>query len=103
MTHPRWRVPMIAAVVAALAAVPAHPAPVPPSGGDKPAPSLEMVPPDGGAFVHIRIFDLWQSQFGQQTLAAFRRLDPKFETEAEKKLGMPLNNLDTGTMIVPSF
>jgi hypothetical protein len=87
----------IALLLTAVSTVTAEPPAV------KAAPSLELVPADSAAFVHIRIADLWDSPLGTQLRAAIAKDDPQAEAEMGKQIGMPVANVATLTFVFPKF
>ncbi len=73
------------------------------SGAEPPAPSLELVPTDAAAFLHVRVADLYDSPFGKSFRAALAKADPQAMAEVETRLGIPVANVATVTYIVPKF
>jgi hypothetical protein len=90
----------LALALAALLPAGGRAAPVPAGGDAKPAPSLEMVPADAAAFLHVRVAELWDSPFGQALQAAIAREAPQFQERAEKDIGTPPANIATFTFVV---
>ncbi len=98
-----WRLAWVAGVILVAGLFVAKPAtPSPAAWADEGAlpPDLDLVPRSALGFSTIRIADLFQSEHLKGLLPELLKLKDSPVQELEKLLGMPLTNLERGTVVL---
>ena len=66
-------------------------------------PHLGLVPPEATFFMTIRVADLWLSGDGKILRANLPEIDRDLSEELEGRIGIPVQEMETFTFVIPSF